>query len=427
VTDGLSINIQVNAVGGDATCQKTRTIDPPGTCACVDTDSDGICDTEDKCPGSDDKVDTDGDGVPDGCDDCSAGDVDNDGVCDDRDICLSGDDSMDMDLDGVPDACDICPLDFFDDFDGDGVCDFMDRCQGSDDNIDTDGDGVPDGCDFCPTDATNDSDGDGVCDGIDICPNGDDHKDTNANGIPDDCEATYCGVQGQSEYEWIENVTLDDVYISTGDDGGYGDYSAIEIEATRGDTLMIWLTAEYTEEVCELRHYAYADWNQDGDFDDDGEFLFLVKSLEETGANIIVPSNAILGKTRIRLFVTSGRLNGPCDPCFDGEAEDYTLIIQAAAEAIAPPQENKETQTKANVEVRPNPVQAGTALRVDVNMTEVNNASVTLIDLDGNFILNQAVSSGTNQVPTAGLQPGIYILEYRGENANEQMRVVIQD
>ncbi|MDI3485554.1 MAG: hypothetical protein PWQ50_774 [Methanolobus sp.] len=37
---------------------------------CPDSDSDGVCDCDDICPGHDDNVDTDEDGMPDGCDPC---------------------------------------------------------------------------------------------------------------------------------------------------------------------------------------------------------------------------------------------------------------------------------------------------------------------------------------------------------------------
>jgi hypothetical protein len=40
---------------------------------CPDDDGDGVCNSEDICPGFDDGIDTDGDGIPDGCDsgDCT--------------------------------------------------------------------------------------------------------------------------------------------------------------------------------------------------------------------------------------------------------------------------------------------------------------------------------------------------------------------
>ena len=33
-----------------------------------DSDNDGVCDSDDACPGFDDNADADGDGIPDGCD-----------------------------------------------------------------------------------------------------------------------------------------------------------------------------------------------------------------------------------------------------------------------------------------------------------------------------------------------------------------------
>ena len=89
-----------------------------------DSDGDGICDSQDICIGGDDTVDTDGDGVPDFCDDepnslCPNNvdtngvsiDSDSDGICDDIDMCPGFNDNTDTDLDGVPDGCDFCPND----------------------------------------------------------------------------------------------------------------------------------------------------------------------------------------------------------------------------------------------------------------------------------------------------------------------------
>jgi len=54
----------------------------------LDSDDDGVPDSEDVCPGYDDELDADGDGVPDGCDECEG-----------------SDDNEDEDNDGQPDGC----------------------------------------------------------------------------------------------------------------------------------------------------------------------------------------------------------------------------------------------------------------------------------------------------------------------------------
>jgi outer membrane protein OmpA-like peptidoglycan-associated protein len=135
-----------------------------------DSDSDGVIDGVDKCPGTpigcwvDEKGcprDSDGDGVCDGLDRCPntpAGcpvdehgcpmDEDGDGVCDGLDNCP-----------GTPAGCWVddkgCPRDS----DKDGVCDGVDKCADT-----------PEGCKVDAQGCPLDGDGDGVCDGIDQCP-----------------------------------------------------------------------------------------------------------------------------------------------------------------------------------------------------------------------------------------------------------------
>jgi acetyltransferase-like isoleucine patch superfamily enzyme/V8-like Glu-specific endopeptidase len=194
-----------------ATSDASLTITTLQQPSCPDADGDGVCDSNDICPGGDDNADIDGDGVPDFCDACPADnpddsdgdgvcdsndicpldnpdDSDGDGVCDSNDTCPGFDDRVDIDGDGVPDFCDPCPADNPNDSDGDGVCDSSDICPGGDDKLDIDGDGVPNSCDACPADNPNDSDGDGICDSSDICPGGNDNLDIDGDGVPDGCD-----------------------------------------------------------------------------------------------------------------------------------------------------------------------------------------------------------------------------------------------
>jgi hypothetical protein len=63
---------------------------------CNDTDNDGVCDAEDRCPSvsNRDQLDGDGDGVGDVCDNCAA---------------APNREQLDADADGVGDACETCP------------------------------------------------------------------------------------------------------------------------------------------------------------------------------------------------------------------------------------------------------------------------------------------------------------------------------
>ncbi len=405
------------------------------SCPVGDSDNDGVCDNVDICLGFDDNADVDGDGIPDGCDQCNAGDVDNDGICDDVDVCLQGNDNFDVDLDGVPDACDPCPIDFLNDFDGDGVCDSSDLCQGSDDNADMDGDGIPDGCDTCPFDPSNDSDGDGVCDSDDICPNGDDNVDTDGNGIPDACDEnkTFCDIQGDSRFEWIDDVKIGNVFNQSGNNGGYADFSDIVVDFEIGESFDVWINTGFFEDIAEISHYGYIDWNCDGDFDDAEEFVFLSRSIEETGGFITVPSFAVTDRPlRFRIIATYGRIDNACDPCVSGEVEDYSLFITNPSAQV--PDNNGMTgqaqttsQAQVNIQVMPNPTRVGTGLVIQIEGAVSSNATAALIDLQGNVFHRTVMREGYNRLSTDDLEAGVYILEYTDGNDIQRIMVIIQD
>ena len=188
-----------------------------------DTDSDGVCDANDICPGGDDNIDIDNDSIPDFCDDCS---ILPGTPCDDANVCTT-DDVYDTNCNCVG---------TFADADNDGVCDANDICPGGNDNLDGDNDGTPDFCDTCDgsltgqtcddanicttndvydsncncTGTLTDTDNDGVCDALDICPGGDDNMDIDNDSIPDFCDD--CSILPGTPCDDANVCTTDDVY-----------------------------------------------------------------------------------------------------------------------------------------------------------------------------------------------------------------------
>ena len=149
-----------------------------------DTDTDGVPDKRDKCPGtpagakvdaSGCPIDSDGDGVFDGLDQCEGtpkgatvdakgcpSDADGDGVFDGIDACADTPKGATVDARGCPS-----------DTDGDGVLDGIDQCANTPKGAKVDEKG-------CPTD----SDNDGVPDGIDACPDTPAGLKVDATGCP---------------------------------------------------------------------------------------------------------------------------------------------------------------------------------------------------------------------------------------------------
>jgi outer membrane protein OmpA-like peptidoglycan-associated protein len=137
----------------------------------VDTDSDGVPDRKDRCPGTPAGATVDATGCPH--------DADGDGAWDGIDPCPDTPKGATVDAKGCPH-----------DADGDGAWDGIDQCPDTPKGatvdakgcpVDSDSDGVWDGIDQCPGTPKNatvdargcpiDSDGDGAWDGLDQCPN----------------------------------------------------------------------------------------------------------------------------------------------------------------------------------------------------------------------------------------------------------------
>jgi len=166
----------------------------------IDSDDDGVPDSQDLCPtvagviGLNGCPDSDGDGVTDGDDKCpnTAGlvalagcpDTDSDGVIDQDDDCPT---------EAGPAENGGCPIK---DADGDGVLDDVDECPNVAGTVatngcpDTDGDGIANAKDNCPnaagpaaTNGCPDADADGVIDSEDRCP--DSKGPASNNGCPE--------------------------------------------------------------------------------------------------------------------------------------------------------------------------------------------------------------------------------------------------
>lgn len=74
----------------------------------------------------------------------------------------------------------------------------------------------------------------------------------------------------------------------------------------------------------------YIDWNQDGDFLDFKELAASVgiKNNGDIKTYITVPTNAVLGTTRMRVMMKKGaRPTSSCELFPFGEVEDYSIQV----------------------------------------------------------------------------------------------------
>ncbi len=231
-----------------------------------DSDSDGICDALDQCPGFDDTIDINGNGIPDGCENCTVG-----MSCDDGDNCT--------DNDTIDANC---------------------NCAGT--YIDSDGDGICDTDDACPNDNSN------SCIATPLCA---------SNGA-------------NTQYEHIAAITIGTMTNDSGNDLGYGDYTSTFIQSSQGDNLPVTLVPGFSNGSYLEYWNIWADFNKDGELNNAEELLFSGSSQSSINGQVTIPTTIATGDYTMRVSMQYNQSSVSCGTLQYGEVEDYTLTVNNA-------------------------------------------------------------------------------------------------
>ena len=143
-------------------------------------------------------------------------------------------------------------------------------------------------------------------------------------------DLVYCPFPAESDFEYLESVSINDLENISGDDGGYGDYTELSTSLETGGTYTVTLQPVWTDGVYAENYWVLIDLDQDGTFDLASE---VVGELRDSEAPIVelpifVPDDAQTGSTRMRIvmaYVDSGEPG--CGQRIEGEAEDYCVEI----------------------------------------------------------------------------------------------------
>lgn len=240
-------------------------------------------------------------------------------------------------------------------------------------------------------------------------------------------ETEYCVAGATSaEYEWIESISMGDLTHQTGNNGGYGNFTDLEITATQGATLLYSLMPGTATNNYPEYWNIWIDFNQDGDFrDEDEEVLALESHRGMYIDQFTIPPHAKLGQTRIRVAMKWGDFSPSCGDTGWGEVEDYTLDIQASVESRESivPLSASTSEAKWQLEAFPNPVDD--LLTIRWNKVLKNLSSWRLIDPSGQVLQQQDLAAGMDQysiqINVGHLPSSIYYIQLIDEQGNREM------
>ena len=159
--------------------------------------------------------------------------------------------------------------------------------------------------------------------------------------IPEYCLPTYLNLCTSGDY--IDSLSFNTIVNNgTGcafpDTSNYSNYRTMVTNVNRGENYTLSITPSATNGQYLA---AFIDFNQDKDFEDAGEFFDLGYAAAgiTIQPNILIPFNADLDTTRLRIMSRSGTTPLiQTDVCVtglsNGEIEDYSLVIETAIPTI---------------------------------------------------------------------------------------------
>lgn len=227
----------------------------------------------------------------------------------------------------------------------------------------------------------------------------------------------YCASQGNNTYyEWIDLVEFGSINNTTGDDGGYVDYTNLSTNVTRGATTTIYVSAGFRSYSYTEYWQVWIDVDQSGTFDSDELFVSgSSSSADRLQADVAIPADALLGTTRMRVTMKYNSAAGPCETFSYGEVEDYTVNITDTYQyqlAMHPNAGILDGKVLEEMMVFPNPVEQ--TLQVSVRHG-ARLAKVFIYNTDGQLMKTSQLEGESASIDVSELPAGSYILKVDDE------------
>ena len=216
--------------------------------------------------------------------------------------------------------------------------------------------------------------------------------------------------------QWQGNINLvnfNTINKATGKTAPYSDYYMTDTtELILGQAYGLSVKLNTDNGNYTYHSTAWIDWNNDGDFSDPNETYQLGSVQNDSNGltslsplNISVPVNAFIGKIRMRVVCLYNQAQtDPCANGFDGEVEDYGLVIQNVSTNVA----DQEIGSSLVFAIFPNPTR-------DIFTVKLNEivgfVRIELINPLGQVIVSKSVENKNEiRVNIEKYAKGVYFL-----------------
>ncbi|WP_333808812.1 reprolysin-like metallopeptidase [Flavobacterium sp.] len=228
----------------------------------------------------------------------------------------------------------------------------------------------------------------------------------------------YCNSMGATTKEYINKVQVGTINNTSGNNNGYGNYTALSTNLSTGTSTTLTITPAWIGTSRAESYNVWIDFNKNGTFESTELVFTKSKAKTATVSGIIeIPSTALTGTTRMRISMKYNAFPTACEIFSAGEVEDYTInitsLIAKDNNDFTTNVENnpKPEVTKLDFKLYPNPVKNDI-----VYLTEIENtSSYRIYNQMGQQIANGYIEN--NSVNVGTLMPAIYIIEITNGNS----------
>jgi len=237
---------------------------------------------------------------------------------------------------------------------------------------------------------------------------------------------TYCASKGNNvNYEWIQRVNFCEIDNNSGKNSGYVDFTSMIATVALGETLPINFQAGFASSSYTEYWSIWIDFDQNGTFDTDERVVNGSSSSSELlTADVVIPTDALLGATRMRVSMKYNAAQTACETFSYGEVEDYTInILQTRTGGVVTESlgESLDSNPAESYLVYPNPAND----YVNINLQGIRgDVSLRIYDLQGRLVKETMLNSLDSQIDVSDLSKGVYIISVDEEKEAISKRLI---
>src|SRR5690606_27430660 len=126
--------------------------------------------------------------------------------------------------------------------------------------------------------------------------------------------SAYCTIPSTGTQNYIHKFVFNGVENTSGNNGGYANFTNISTNVTPGQTLVVSLIPGSAGGFNVMGFWRiWIDYNRDGDFTDVGELVLQQSGVGPLVGLFTVPAQMTPGPTRMRVYMNRFAFPNPCD------------------------------------------------------------------------------------------------------------------